>query len=132
MSEQPEQPRARARRAPVRALTVEQQKARYLKAVELLGTLRAGCRAGRVSPHTVYQWREHDEDFMLRERETREAFIDSLEEIAVKRARDGSDKLVAMLLGALRPEKYKRRVDLTTTLTEPAIKSYADVDLDAV
>jgi len=114
------------------ALTEQQQKARYLAAVAKLGTLTAGCRAARCSPHSVYRWREHDEAFALGEHEVREAFVDGLEEEAVRRARDGSDKLLNMLLGALRPDKYKRRIDLNANLSEPAIKVYAGIDLDQV
>lgn len=91
----------------------QNQKARYLRALGKTGTLTAGCRAARCSPHTVYKWREHDTAFSIQERDTREAFADLLEEKAVKRAtQDDSDTLLIFLLKAVRPEKFRERVQL--------------------
>ncbi len=107
---------------------------RYLKARAKRGTLSAGCRAARVSPHTVYRWREEDqadgytaEEFSLLERQIVEEFADRLEEEAERRAVQGvvepvyqggklvgkvrkySDTMLAMLLNGARPEKYQRQ-----------------------
>jgi hypothetical protein len=106
------------------------QKARYLRAVEQVGTLRAGCKAARVSHNTVYAWRELDEVFAMAENQARSTFADGLEEEVVRRARDGydrpvyqggelvgyervySDNLLWKLLQAVRPEKYRDKLDL--------------------
>jgi hypothetical protein len=106
------------------------KKARYLRAIALTGTLTAGCKAARVSPHTVYQWREHDEPFSIAEHEARNAFADALEQEAVRRAwhgvqkpvyhegrivghvRELSDVLLMFMLKALRPEKFRERMQL--------------------
>jgi hypothetical protein len=103
-------------------------RAKYLRAVERTGTLTAGCRAARVSPNTVYAWREHDAEFTLLEQQARNVFADNLEAEAVRRAWHGalkpiyqqgvlvgsvaetSDVLLMFLLKAVRPEKYRERV----------------------
>jgi hypothetical protein len=106
------------------------QQARYLRAVEQTGTLTAGCKAARVSPHTIYRWRE-DAAFAEAETIAREAFADVLEEEAIRRAWHGvttvkpifhqgqpvgevvettySDTLLVLMLKAVRPEKYRER-----------------------
>lgn len=128
---------------------VKAQKARYLKAVARTGTLTAGCRAARVSPNTVYAWREHDTEFSLAEQQMRNALADALEEEAVRRAwrgvnkpvfqggtlvghvREFSDTLLIFMLKAVRPEKYRERFDVTSA-GEPIIKAYPGVELDRV
>lgn len=104
----------------------QDQKDRYLRAVAKFGTLTSGCRAARCSPHTVYKWREHDQAFSIRELEVRNEFADSLEIEARRRAFAGSDRLLEMLLRAVRPEKYRERLDITRT-EEPSPKVYASV-----
>lgn len=110
----------------------QRQKARYLQAVAKVGTLTAGCRAARCSPHTVYKWREHDLEFSVSEHQTREAFADQIEEYVVKMAKANNVTAAIFLLKALRPDKYRERLDLRHTMTEPAVKAYADVDLERV
>jgi hypothetical protein len=112
-----------------------EQQERYLRAVSRTGTLTAGCKAARVSPNTIYAWREFDVDFALREREARNAFADALEQEAVRRAWHGtkkpvyqggtlvgyvqeySDQLLVIMLKALRPEKYRERVEQSVSGT---------------
>lgn len=91
------------------------QKERYLRALANVGTLTAGCKAARVSPHTVYQWREMDTEFLVREHEAREACADVLEAIVMRRAKQRSDILAMFMLKGMRPAKFKdnSRVELT-------------------
>jgi metal-dependent amidase/aminoacylase/carboxypeptidase family protein len=128
---------------------VKAQKARYLKAVARAGTLTAGCKAARVSPNTVYAWREHDTEFSITEQQMRNALADALEEEAIRRAwrgvnkpvfqggtlvghvREFSDTLLIFMLKAVRPEKYRERFDVTSA-GEPIIKAYPGVELDRV
>lgn len=115
------------------AKTTEQgeqaQKKRYLSAVEQVGTLTAGCRAARVSPHTVYQWREFDLEFSLLEQEARNRCADELEAVVIRRAKRRSDLLAMFMLKAMRPEKYRERFDVTTG-GQPIVKAYAAEDLE--
>lgn len=121
------------------------KKERYLRAIALAGTLTAGCKAARVSPHTVYQWREMDDSFVFSEREAQSAFADALEQEAVRRAwhgidkpvyqggelvghiREYSDSLLIFTLKAVRPEKYRDRYDVTTG-GQPIQRSHEDLD----
>jgi len=100
-----------SRAGPEKTLQLEQdQKKRYLAAVGRVGTLTAGCKAARVSPHTVYQWRELDDAFVFAEREARNRCADELEAVVYRRAKNRSDILAIFLLKGMRPEKYRDRI----------------------
>lgn len=121
------------------------KKERFIRAIALAGTLTAACKAARVSPHTVYEWREMDDDFVFAEREARDAFADALEQEAVRRAwhgvnkpvyqggelvghiREYSDTLLMFSLKAIRPEKYRERHDLTSG-GQPLQTSHEDLN----
>jgi hypothetical protein len=110
---------------------VELQKERYLAGFSVDCTLTAGCRADAVSPGTVYQWRETDVAFVMRENQLRAQLADSLETEAIRRGRDGwdrpiyqrgelvgaerifSDTLLKMMLGALRPAKFREQLHVS-------------------
>jgi hypothetical protein len=115
---------------------VEVQKARYLAGYSVDCTLTAGMKAAGVNNHTVYQWREHDDAFVLRENELRAELADRLEGEAIRRAYNGfdrpvyqrgelvgyervySDMLLKLMLTALKPEKYRERVDVSGTVEQ--------------
>ena len=61
----------------------------YLAELRRRGTLTGGCRAAHISPHTVYWWREHDEEFVLRENEAQQVLTDALEEESIRRGLEG-------------------------------------------
>jgi hypothetical protein len=112
------------------------QKEKYLQGFAIDGTLTTGCRVGQVSPHQVYQWREMDDDFVLREGEARAQLADRLESEAIRRAYQGwerpifqrgeqvgvervySDVLLKLMLTALKPEKFRERVDVSGTVEQ--------------
>ena len=71
---------------------------------------RAAQEAG-VDRTTVYKWRDRSKTFAAQWREAVENGTDLLEDIAHKRAFEGSDTLLIFMLKARRPEKYKDRVE---------------------
>lgn len=115
---------------------VELQKARYLAGFAVDCTLTAGCKAAGVSNHTVYQWREMDDEFVMKENELKAELADRMESEAIRRAFTGwdrpiyqrgvlcgyervySDVLLKMMLGALKPEKFRERVDVSGTVEQ--------------
>jgi hypothetical protein len=115
---------------------VEIQKARYLAGFSVDCTLTAGCKAGGVSPETVYQWREMDDEFVIHENRLRMELADRLEGEAIRRAYTGwdrpiyqkgelcgyervySDALLKLMLGAVRPEKFREKVDVSGTVEQ--------------
>lgn len=70
------------------------QKAAFLAAFPLTGTILRAAEAADVGRTTVYDWIEADGDFALAFQRVKEEFVDTLEAEAVRRARDGVDEPV--------------------------------------
>lgn len=122
---------------------------RYLRTLTETGTLTHSARAAKISPMTVYAWREHDTAFLVAEQQAKDAFADNLEKEAVRRAwhgtlkpvyqagirvgyiRQHSDTLLIFMLKAVRPDKYRERVDVSFMAKEAAGKLAEQMGLDA-
>ena len=114
----------------------EVQKARYLAGYSVDCTLTAGCKAAGINNKTVYRWREMDDEFVLKERELQMALGDRLEGEAIRRAYTGwdrpiyqrgilagyervySDMLLKLMLTALKPERFRERVDVSGSVEQ--------------
>ena len=88
----------------------------------------AACKAVGIARSTVYEARQRDEAFAVAWADVEEKIIEQLEAAAIRRARDGvarpvfqggklvghervySDGLMALLLKARRPERYRDNV----------------------
>lgn len=121
------------------------QKARYLAGFAADCTLTTGCRAGLVSPNTVYQWREMDDEFVIRENELRIQLADRLEGEAIRRGYEGwdrpvyqggslvgyervySDSLLKLMLSAVKPEKFRENLHVSG-MVEQVVRQVAGFD----
>jgi hypothetical protein len=108
----------------------------YLDGIRQFGTLSHACQLAHVSPHTVYQWREMNDDFVLRENEAQEHLTQALEREALRRAFEGydrpvyqrgvlvgyervySDSLLTTLLKARRPDRYREHIDVSGSVEQ--------------
>ena len=59
-----------------------------------------------VSRKTVYEWRKADDEFRAEWETALEEGTDGLEDVAIKRAKEGSDTLLIFMLKARRREVY--------------------------
>lgn len=102
-------------------------KARFLKELARMANVSAAARKAKVPRSTAYDWYAADEAFAKAWDEAVDIAIDSLEQEAWRRARDGtlkpvfqkgmkvgqvreySDQLMVTLLKAHKPEKYRER-----------------------
>jgi len=80
---------------------------RFLKAYAKTGVFTKACDMAIVAPGTVRKWLEKYPKFSKKFEEMRDRFVDSLELVAIERAKEKSDSLLALLLKANRPEKYR-------------------------
>jgi uncharacterized protein YbjQ (UPF0145 family) len=130
---------------------VVERKKTFLINYAFSGIIRAAGEAAGVSRATVKRWQEIDETFAELMKEAQEEAVERLEEEAQRRAVRGvvdvkpifykgdqcgehtvttySDSLLTLMLKANKPEKYKERIDVTTTAL---VKSYAGIDLDRI
>jgi hypothetical protein len=124
------------------------RKRAFLDAVGRLGTIHAACRDTGIARSTHYEWVARDPEYVVALREAEDVAIEAMEGEARRRAVLGtskpvyqggrqvgdvteySDTLMVFLLKALRPDKYRERVDLTVDIRREAEKLAAEAGLD--
>ena len=104
-----------------RALQPDTRKKELLAAYEEFCTVTAACRKVGLSRQTWYAWKGEDEKFAEDVGHAEESVADSLEEEAIRRARDGSDTLLIFLLKGLRPHRYKDRYEHSGDSKQPVV-----------
>lgn len=128
----------------VTALSAQTKKAqdRFLDAFAAIGTIAGAAQAASVGRRTHYGWMANDPDYRARFEAARDELVDSLEQEAIRRARDGvvkgvyhngtliatehqySDTLLIFLLKANRPDKFKDRIGVTQDVTVTHVDSF--------
>ena len=84
--------------------------AKFIAALKLGKSIAAAARAAGVGRRTVYDWRDRDPTFAEAWDEGWDVGTDYLEDLALKAAEQGSERLLLALLKARRPERYARTV----------------------
>ena len=89
------------------------------------------ARVAGVGRRTVYDRRSRDEDFKRAWDEALEAAIERLEVQAIRRAMDGSDRLMMFVLRARRPEVYVERYQVQKASNEqkPMVAEISDPEV---
>lgn len=72
-------------------------------------SISASAKAAGVHRQTYYDWRKSDEEFSELADQAIEMGTDSLEDSALRQARQGNTTLMVLLLKSRRPDKYKDR-----------------------
>lgn len=114
------------RRTPAKKL--RDQKLKFLKAFEELGTISAACLDAKIPRRTVYNWRQEDEAFAVAWSEIELATTEEMEREAYRRGVKGveepvfnrglivgsvqkfSDTLLIFMLKSRRPDVYRENV----------------------
>ena len=125
-------PLSRPRRATTRARRTT--RAAFLQAYRRAGTLASAARQVHVSRGAHYRWLQQDPDYAAAFHEANEEVADTLETEARRRALEGveepvfykgerigstrrySDSLLILLLMAKRPDQFRERMDVTSTV----------------
>jgi hypothetical protein len=84
--------------------------AKFLAALRLGKSIAAAARAAGIGRRTSYDWRDRDPAFASAWDEAWDVGTDHLEDLALKGAERGSERLLLALLKARRPERYARTV----------------------
>ena len=82
--------------------------AKFLQALQAGKSIAAAARAATIGRRTAYDWRDRDPAFAARWDEAYETGTDALEDLALKGAEQGSERLLLALLKARRPDRYQR------------------------
>jgi hypothetical protein len=82
--------------------------ARFLDALRKAKSIGAAAKAAQVDRRTVYRWREADPAFAESWDEAWDVGTDHLEDIALRAAQRGSERVLIALLRSRRPERFAR------------------------
>jgi hypothetical protein len=103
---------------------------RYLTALSEEGTIGAGLKKAAITRSRLFEWREHIPNWDIREQQARDDFADRVEAEAVRRGVEGvetpvyqagkligykteySDPLLILVLRAVRPDRYREKLDV--------------------
>lgn len=96
------------------------------------GTIIAACKTAAVAQSVVATWCAEDPEFAQHCINAEDAVTDMIEDIALRRAYEGSDAMIMFLLRGRRPEKYGEAgsglLDEPAT-TQPVMLLPEDTDL---
>ena len=84
----------------------------FLEALRGTATVTEACRSLGIDRGTAYKARQRDEAFAVAWADVEEESTETLESVAVQRAKDGSDTLMIFLLKSRRPQKYRENVKI--------------------
>jgi Bacteriophage Sf6, terminase small subunit-like len=82
-------------------------------------SVAAACKAAKIGRQTYYDWREADAEFAKLCDDAIESGTDLLEDAATRQAIAGNPSMMALLLKARRPHKYRERVEHTGDPSQP-------------
>lgn len=100
----------RAKRTPKKRRSRGDWTKRFLKAFKDTGIVTEAARKANISRAVVYERRASDPEFAAAWAQIEEWATEELEQVAYKRAAEGSDTLAIFLLKARRPAVYRESV----------------------
>lgn len=108
------------RGTPKKQMVAVDWKVTFLDALRESPIISEACKAAGVSRTTAYRHRDLAPEFAVDWEKALRIGMSSLEDVAIKRAKDGSDTLMIFLLKAHDPDKYqdRSRVNLKVDLTK--------------
>src|SRR5262245_23143780 len=81
---------------------------KFLAALRAGKSIAAAAHAGGIGRRTAYDWRDRDAAFAASWDEAFDEGTDHLEDLALRGAEQGSERLLLALLKARRPDRYQR------------------------
>lgn len=109
-----------------RALLFMEWRKPFLKALRVNGNITASCRPLHVTKATVEKYMAAIPDFAAEVEAAIDEAGDMLEALALQRARNGSDYMLAMLLRGAKPEKFGNRSTVTHKFSDEDRKKVYD------
>lgn len=112
-----------------RNIDLQHKKEIFLKALSINGIITEAAKAAKIPRQSHYDWMKNDPEYPARYEAAYNEAVDSLEQEAISRARDGweepvyqggkyvgsirkkSDTLLIFLLKGAKPEKYRERYE---------------------
>jgi hypothetical protein len=111
------------------SLTPVQQLA--IMAFAARGTVRSACDIAGCTPREFKEWQNSDKEFITELSLAMGCVADTLEQEAIKRAMDGSDKLMLKMLEGWRPERYAPKTVANLNVSGSVVHSWQELALQA-
>ena len=99
----------------VDGLTHEERVDEFIRLLSEGNRVRAAAAAVGITPSALYRKRKTKPDFDKAWTDALRVTVEKLESEAMRRAMNGSDKLMEFMLKALAPEKYRERSETRLT-----------------
>lgn len=96
----------------MRTIRTSEKRAAFLEELATGNSITAASQLAGFARTAAFKWRNEDEAFAADWEDAVEAGTDTLEDIAVARAKDKSDLLLIFMLKGRRPEKFKDRAEV--------------------
>lgn len=110
---------------------VKHWRLKFLDGLRLHGIITQAAADAQIDRSTAYYERQRDPVFAQEWEEALDRGVDMLEDVAKKRAYEGSDTLLIFLLKAHRPNRYRETIrTVTLNVTPDDLKDLSDDDLD--
>ena len=109
-------------------LNVQQQM--YILQYAVRGTKLGACQGAGVPYSVVEKWNE-DEEFVAALTEALEMTKDALEDELLRRAMNGSDKLMIEAIRAVKPEKYGRKETRDVNVRGTVVHTWSELAMQA-
>ena len=91
----------------------------FLETLTDLPIVGKACRRAGITRRQAFKWRAEDPDFRREWDAAVDIGVTALEDEAILRAKNGSDRLLMFVLRAARPEKYRENIKIEETLGNP-------------
>jgi hypothetical protein len=115
----------------ITSTTEKHWRLKFLDGLRMHGMVTQAAAEAGIHRNTAYFERQNDPVFAKEWQEALDRGVDMLEDVAKKRAYDGSDTLLIFLLKAHRPERYRETTrNLNITLTPEQATQLSDHELD--
>lgn len=105
----------------------------FLDALAAHGIVTLAAQEAGIDRRTAYFLRDQDSTFDAEWKAALDRGVDMLEDVAKKRAYEGSDTLLIFLLKAHRPERYREITrSVQMNVTPEQVERMSDDDLDSL
>jgi hypothetical protein len=112
---------------------VKHWRLKFLDALRMSGIVTQAAMEAGIDRDTAYYERQRDPAFAQEWADALDRGVDMLEDVAKKRAYEGSDTLLIFLLKAHRPDRYRETTrTIQVNVTPDDLQHMSDEELDAL
>lgn len=117
----------------ITSTTEKHWRLKFLDGLRMHGMVMQAALEAGIHRNTAYFERQRDPEFAKEWADALDRGVDMLEDVAKKRAYEGSDTLLIFLLKAHRPDRYRETTrSIQVNVTPDDLQNMSDDELDAL